>query len=209
MLKEVFFSILFSMKSSFKSTAKRLWELFWIFFKIGAVTFGGGLAMLSILEKELVEKKKWVTKETLLDYFAIGQSTPGIIAVNTATFLGYTRAGVLGGCIATLGVITPSIIIITIVALFLTGLSDVVVVQKALKGINIAVSALLVKVVFDFRKNVMTSVFAVCLFIAAFCLILFCKVNTVFVILGSVILGVILYFFDNWKSKKALSKEDK
>ena len=110
------------MKSETSSRAKTLVELFFVFFKIGAVTFGGGLAMLPIIEKELVIKRNWVTKDTLLDYFAIGQATPGIIAVNVATFLGYSRAGILGAIIATLGVVTPSIIIISIIAKFLSGL---------------------------------------------------------------------------------------
>ena len=108
------------MKSDSSSRTKTLVELFFVFFKIGAVTFGGGLAMLPIIEKELVIKRNWVTKDTLLDYFAIGQATPGIIAVNVATFLGYSRAGILGAIVATLGVVTPSIIIISIIAKFFT-----------------------------------------------------------------------------------------
>ena len=93
-----------------------LLDLFLTFAKIGAFTFGGGLAMLPIIEKELVIKRGWVTKDKLLDYFAIGQATPGIIAVNVATFLGYSRGGVLGSLVATLGVVTPSIIIISIIS---------------------------------------------------------------------------------------------
>ena len=94
-------------------------ELFFVFFKIGAVTFGGGYAMLPMLEQELAEKRSWTTKETMLDYYAIGQSTPGIIAVNVATFIGFHKAGVLGALVATAGIVTPSIIIIIVIAYFL------------------------------------------------------------------------------------------
>ena len=104
---------------------KDLAELFIVLFKIGAITFGGGLAMLPILERELVNKKQWLTKERLLDYFAIGQVTPGIVAVNAATFLGYSRCGILGGIVATTAVVTPSIIVISVIARFLAGFSDI------------------------------------------------------------------------------------
>ena len=169
-------------------------ELFFAFFKIGAVTFGGGLAMLPILEQELAEKRNWVTKERLLDYFAIGQSTPGIIAVNVATFIGYTRAGILGGCLATLGVIMPSLIIITIIALFLSGFNDIEWVKKALAGINIGVSALLCKAVWKFHKNITASVMAALLFILSFVAVAFLHVNTMIVVAVSVVCGVATYF---------------
>ena len=169
-------------------------ELFFAFFKIGAVTFGGGLAMLPILEQELVEKRGWVTKERLLDYFAIGQSTPGIIAVNVATFIGYTRAGVLGGCLATLGVIMPSLIINSIIAFFLSGFNDIEWVKKALSGINIGVSALLCKAVWKFHKNITASVMAALLFVLSFVTVAFLHVNTVIVVAVSVLCGVATYF---------------
>ncbi len=171
-----------------------LLELFFVFFKIGAVTFGGGLAMLPILEQELAEKRDWVTKERLLDYFAIGQSTPGIIAVNVATFIGYTRAGILGGCLATLGVIMPSLIIISIIAFFLSGFNDIEWVKKALAGINIGVSALLCKAVWKFHKNITASVVAALLFVLSFVAVAFLHVNTIIVVAVSVLCGVATYF---------------
>ena len=94
---------------------KELLKLFLAFAKIGAVTFGGGYAMLPILQRDIVAKHKWATEDELLDYFAIGQCTPGVIAVNTATFVGYKNKGILGGIFATLGVVFPSIVIITII----------------------------------------------------------------------------------------------
>lgn len=194
-----------------KVSLKNLWELFWVFFKIGAVTFGGGLAMLPIIEKELVVKRGWVTKETLLDYFAIGQATPGIIAVNVATFLGYTRCGVFGGIIATLGVVTPSIIIISVIAKFLSGFSENINVKKALAGINVVVAALLCKVLWNFRKKIFASILSVVLFALAFVGIAFFNVNTVVVVVASIVCGIGFFFLTNKKVEKPenVAKEDK
>ena len=178
------------MKSDSSSRTKTLVELFFVFFKIGAVTFGGGLAMLPIIEKELVIKRNWVTKDTLLDYFAIGQATPGIIAVNVATFLGYSRAGILGAIVATLGVVTPSIIIISIIAKFLSGFSENITVKKALSGINVVVAALLTKVLWGFRKKIFSSILSFVLFLLAFLGIAFFNINTVVIVIGSIFLGL-------------------
>lgn len=172
---------------------KILLELYALFFKIGLVTFGGGLAMLPILERELVEKRGWATKERMMDYFAIGQSTPGIIAVNVATFIGYERGGFLGSLLATLGVVTPSIIIISVIAMFLAGFSDNVYVKKALTGVNIAVAALLAKAVWSFRSVILKTPVSVLLFAISFVLIVFFKINTALVVLGSIVLGIIFY----------------
>lgn len=195
------------MNSETSSRAKTLVELFFIFFKIGAVTFGGGLAMLPIIEKELVIKRKWVTKDTLLDYFAIGQATPGIIAVNVATFLGYSRAGILGAIIATLGVVTPSIIIISIIAKFLSGFSENVTVKKALAGINVVVAALLTKVLWGFRKKIFSSILAFILFLLAFLGIAFFNVNTILIVVASIFIGLGFFFLNNNSSNSSTGKE--
>ena len=118
-------------------------DLFLTFAKMGTCTFGGGYAMLPILQREVVEKKGWATDEELTDYYAVGQCTPGIIAVNTATFIGFKYKGVLGGILATLGVVFPSIVIITVIAAFLSQFDQYPVVQHALVGINAAVVALI------------------------------------------------------------------
>lgn len=194
------------MKTEKFSPIKNLWELFCVFFKIGAVTFGGGLAMLPIIEKELVVKRDWISKEKLLDYFAIGQVTPGIIAVNVATFLGYSRAGVFGACIATLGVVTPSIIIISIIAKFLAGFSDIVYVKKALAGINVVVSALLVKVLWGFRKNIFKSFLSIVMFVFAFVGITFLDINTVIVVIFSILCGVGYFFIMEGKNKGKIER---
>ena len=117
-------------------------DLFLTFAKVGVCTFGGGYAMLPILQREVVEKKGWVTEEEVTDYFAIGQCTPGIIAVNTSVFIGYRQRGVPGGIAAALGVVFPSFVVITIIAAFLTKFATYPVVQHALAGINAAVVAL-------------------------------------------------------------------
>ena len=103
---------------------KELFDLFITFARIGGLTFGGGYAMLPILQREVVEKNKWATDEELMDYYAIGQCTPGVIAVNTATFIGQKNKGIMGGVMATLGVVTPSLIIITLIAAFISNFSD-------------------------------------------------------------------------------------
>lgn len=128
-------------------------DLFLTFAKVGVCTFGGGYAMLPILQREVVEKKKWATEEELTDYFAIGQCTPGIIAVNTATFIGHKYKGILGGILATLGVVFPSLIIITIIAAFLQNFASYPVVAHALAGINAAVVALIAVSVFKLGKS--------------------------------------------------------
>lgn len=182
---------------------KEIFGLFILFFKIGLVTFGGGLAMLPILERELVDKRKWVTKERLMDYFMIGQSTPGIIAVNVATFIGYERGGFWGSLFATIGVVTPSLIIISIIAIFLAGFADNVYVKKILAGVNIAVAALLTKVVWSFKKTVTKSVVSVLLFAASFVLIVFFHVNTALVIIGAIFAGVLVYVIKKDKNDAA------
>ena len=117
----------------------KLLDLFFTFARIGGLTFGGGYAMLPMLQKEVVEKRKWATEEEIMDYYAIGQCTPGIIAVNTATFVGQSTAGIAGGIFATLGVVFPSLIIITLIAAFLQNFAELAVVQYAFSGIRVCV----------------------------------------------------------------------
>ena len=174
-------------------------SLFASFFKIGLVTFGGGLAMLPILKRDLVDSKGWLTEDEILDYFAIGQSTPGIIAVNVATFVGYKRAGVIGSIFSTSGIVFPSLIIISLIAAFVSNFNELVWVKKALKGINVAVSVLLVKAVFSFGKK---TVFDLCTFLIAalsFVIMFVFKVQGVWIVIGSAFLG---WFFQTIKSSR-------
>ncbi len=127
-------------------------DLFLTFARIGGLTFGGGYAMLPILEKEGVEQKKWCTEEELTDYYAIGQCTPGIIAVNTATFIGNKTKGVIGGIVATLGVVFPSLIIISIIAAFISNFAELAAVRNAFAGIRVCVVVLILNAVIKLGK---------------------------------------------------------
>ncbi|MBR1403334.1 MAG: chromate transporter [Treponema sp.] len=171
---------------------KTLWELFSIFFKIGLCTFGGGYAMLPILERELADKRGWTTSDELLDYFAIGQTTPGIIAVNVATFIGYKQEKTLGGIVATSGIVCPSLIIITVIAKFISNFSEIAWVQRALTGINVAVAALLTYAVANFAKKAIKTLLGVGLLLISFLLIFVFKISTIWIIFGSCLFGIIL-----------------
>ena len=172
-----------------KKLLPTLLELYLAFFRTGIFTFGGGLAMMPMLQKELIEKKQWLTEEDLIDYYAIGQSTPGIIAVNVATFVGYRQAGVLGAIVATLGIISPSIIIITILAGTINSISEYPRVQAALKGINVAVAALLTTVIIKFAKKTIKNIWNVLFMLAAFLCIFWLKVPSFIIILAAIALG--------------------
>ncbi|WP_102413066.1 chromate transporter [Beduinella massiliensis] len=169
-----------------------LLSLFRTFFSIGALTFGGGYAMLPMLQREVVEKHGWATEEELLNYFAIGQCTPGIIAVNTATFVGYRRRGVPGGIAATAGVVAPSLVIITLIALLLENFMDIAWVQHAFAGVRVAVSALIVASVVKMGKNSVRNAPQAALALAAFVLVAVLGTSPVWVVLGCVLLSLIL-----------------
>ncbi len=182
-----------------KSKLRQFLELYFAFFKIGAFTFGGGLAMMPIMQRELIERRGWITEEELIDYFAIGQSTPGIIAVNVATFVGYKRLGWLGGIIGTVGVVSPSLIIIMILAGAISSVDKYPFAQKALRGINVGVAALLTSVIVKFSKKTIKSVWNAFFMLLAFVLIYFLKVQSVWIIIASLITGCLLLFINRKK----------
>lgn len=171
---------------------KKLLSLFLTFAKIGSITFGGGLTMLPLLTKEIVQKKKWATEEELLDYYAVGQCTPGIIAVNTATFIGYYQAGILGGIFATLGMVTPSIIIIVTVATVLQQFMEYQLVASALMGIRAVVCALLSHTVITLSKKSLVDVFTVALFIVGLILSFVLGVTPIITVIVGGVAGVII-----------------
>ena len=140
-------------KSKFKETIKECLILFWTMFKIGVCTFGGGYAMIAIIQRELGEKKKWIEEEEFLDYLAISQITPGVIAVNVATFIGRKVAGNLGGVIATLGVVFPSVVIITLLAGVIEYYSSLEWVAHAFAGIRVCVCVLIFNAVLKLFKK--------------------------------------------------------
>ena len=170
---------------------KELWELYISWFKMGLFTFGGGYAMLPMIQRDVVEKKKWASEDEIMDYYAIGQCTPGIIAVNTATFVGYKVKGISGGIIATLGVVSPSLIIITIIAAFLTNFQDIVIVQQALSGIRISVCILMSVSIYKLAKKSVTNIFGITLCVIAFVMSYFTSVSTVLLVVISGICGII------------------
>ncbi len=133
--------------------ASKLWELFWTFARVGAMTFGGGYAMLPILQREIVENHGWVTEDEMADYYAIGQCTPGIIAVNVATFVGRKEAGVPGAVAATLGQVFPCLVIIMVIAAALSNFADLKIVQDAFGGIRACVCVLIFNAVLKLFKT--------------------------------------------------------
>ncbi len=167
-------------------------KLFISFFKIGLFTFGGGYAMLPLMEKELVEKRKWVAREELLDFYAVSQSTPGVIAVNTATFIGHKNNGVIGSFFAVLGMVLPSLIIISILSMFIATLKENIIFQKTFRGIRVAVGVLILYSVYKIRKGIPKSKFGLILSGIAF-LFSFFSFQTFFIILMAAFAGILLY----------------
>ncbi len=153
-----------------KEKLKTCLELFGVFMRMGAMTFGGGYAMLPILQRELVEKRQWVTDEDLTDYYAIGQCTPGIIALNVSTFIGRSKAGLLGAVSAAIGFELVPLLIILVISLFLEGFSENEYVQHALAGINVCVCVLILNTLLKLRKSTLKGAFSLVVFFVVFAL---------------------------------------
>lgn len=171
---------------------REYFELFYTFLKIGAFTFGGGYAMLPMIEREIVDKHKWATNDEILDYFAVAQCTPGVIAVNTATFIGYKRKKTLGGIIATLGVVFVPVIIICIIATAIKTFSHFPVVKNALWGISVAVCATILTSLLKMAKKSVVDKICMLIFIGAFLISVFFEVSPVIVVLLCAFLGIII-----------------
>lgn len=176
------------------SQMKELFDLFWTFCKIGALTFGGGYAMLPIIQREIVENKKWSTEKEILDYYAVGQCTPGVIAVNTATFIGYKLRGITGGIIATIGVVFPSLIIILTIASFLQNFADMAIVQSAFAGIRVAVVALIITTVIKLLKSSIKDYLGIIIAILAFIISAFLGLSPVYVVIAAGLTGFIFKY---------------
>ena len=171
---------------------KLLLKLFLAFARVGVMTFGGGYAMIPILEREIVDRHGWASSEELMDYYAVGQCTPGIIAVNTATFVGYSVAGVPGGIVATLGVVFPSLIIITVIAGVLTSFADLPIVRSAFAAIRVCVCVLIFNAVMKLWKKAVTDKAAVILFLLVFILSVFLDISPIVFVLLCAIAGILL-----------------
>ena len=170
---------------------KKLWQIFVTFFKIGAFTFGGGYAMIPLIQHEAAEKRKWVTDEDILDIVAIAESTPGPIAINSATFVGYRTCGVMGSFCATLGVVLPSFVIILAISFLLQQFQNLQAVQYAFNGIRAGVLALLFKALWGMYKKSPKGWVSYVVMAGAFLATAFLKVNVLFVIIGCAVFGLV------------------
>ena len=171
---------------------KELINLFKVFAKVGVLTFGGGYAMLPILQREVVEKKGWATEEELMDYYAIGQCTPGVIAVNTATFIGNKNKGVIGGIVATLGVVFPSLVIITTIAAFINNFADLPIVQNAFAGVGACVSVLIFNVIIGLWKTSVVDKTTLVIFLGVFLGSIFTDVSPIIFVIITAIVGIVV-----------------
>ncbi|SHK25360.1 chromate transporter [Paramaledivibacter caminithermalis] len=169
-----------------------LWQLFKVFFRIGLFTIGGGYAMLPMLQREVIEKHKWATEEEIMDYYAIGQSTPGIIAINTATFIGFKEKGVIGGIIATLGMVVPSWFIIISIAAFFQHFADNPWIQKAFAGIRVVVVVLILNAVIKMGKKAIKDWIGMIIGIIAFIIVVFLHLSPIYVIINAGAIGILL-----------------
>jgi len=169
---------------------KELWEIYITFAKVGAMTFGGGYAMLPILQKEVVEQKQWATEAEILDYYALSQCMPGIIMVNTLAFIGKKRKGVPGAIVGGLGAVLPPLIIITAIAALLTAFADVPAVQNAFAGIRVCVCVLIFNSILKLWKSSVVDKICLALFAVVTVLSLVADISPVIFILGSAAIGI-------------------
>ena len=185
---------------------KKALLVFWSFFKIGLFTFGGGYAMISVISAELVERRKWITQEDMTDMLIISEMTPGAIAVNSATFVGYRVAGVLGGILGTLGVVLPSLIIITVLSFFVHYLEEVAWLAAAFKGIQAVVVVLIVNAMVKFFKQLDKNWQSYLIAAAALIVTLLTDFNVIFLILAGGIYGIVYTLARDARKKKLLEK---
>ena len=183
-----------------KKGSGSLWSLFWTFAKMGVMTFGGGMAMLPILQREVVDNKGWATEEELTDYYAIGQCTPGIIAVNTATFIGQKCGGMMGGIMATLGVVFPSVVIISILAGLISNFADLAWVKNAFAGIQVCVCVLIFNAVMKLLKKSVVDRRTAVIFLLVLVGGLFLKLSPVWFVIAAALAGILL---KNLEAKQA------
>lgn len=182
--------------------SKKLLTLFLTFLKIGAFTFGGGYAMIPLIQKEIVENKKWLTDDDILEIIAISESTPGPIAINSATFVGYRVCGFWGAALSTFGVVLPSFVIIFLISLVLREFQDIKTIQYAFNGIRAGVLALIFKALWSMYVKCKKGVVAYIVMTLAFLLTAFLKVNVLIVIIGCAAIGLVSSLLLNRRSKQ-------
>ena len=183
----------------------KIWLLFLTFFKIGAFTFGGGYAMIPLIQREVADKRKWITEDDILDIIAIAESTPGPIAINTATFVGFKTAGFWGAFASTFGVVLPSFVIITVIAYLLRNFSDYKGVKYAFFGVRAGVLALIIKGLVSMYKQVQKNLVSYVVMGAAFVLVAFFNANVLLVIIGCAVFGLVTSIIIGRRAKNDLS----
>ncbi len=171
---------------------KELIDIYFTFFRVGLFTFGGGMAMLPILKGEVVDKKKWLEEEQVVDFYAMSQGLPGIISTNVAIFIGYTRRKTIGGIVAAIGSVSPCVIIITLIAAFLSNFLDDPMVRSALSAISVCVCALILKTLMDLWKKGIHDIYGLVIFAVSFLLAVFTTISpTIFIVISGT-LGVVI-----------------
>ncbi len=177
---------------------KNYLKLFWTFFKIGLFTFGGGYAMISLIEKECIEKNKWISEEEMNNIIVVAESTPGPISINASTYIGYKVKKFLGAVISTTALVLPSFIIIILISLFLNSFENNIIIKYAFEGIRAAIIILMCEAVIELSKPLRKNSFFYSLLLISLILNLFFKVNAILLIITGIILGII---------KEALNKK--
>ena len=181
---------------------RTVWKLFYIFFKIGAFTFGGGYAMIPIIEYELTEKRKLIAKEEISDIVAIAESTPGPIAINSATFVGFKIAGFWGAAASTFGVVLPSFVIISLISFILDKFQEVKAVKYAFFGIRAGVLALLLKALWTMYSKCPKGLLAYILMAASFLVAAFVDISVLWIILGCAVTGIVVSLVQERRAAK-------
>jgi chromate transporter len=185
---------------------KNMWQLFCSFFKIGAFTFGGGYAMIAIIENECVSEKKWLTHDEMMDITVVAESTPGPVAINTATFVGYKVGGIIGSLCATSGVVLPSFVIIYLISSFLNRFLEITWVASAFQGIKAAVAFLIFHAGWKMFKKMKKSLLNVIVFGVCFAAMLLVNLgivafSAIYLILSSALLGLVIYGISAFSEK--------
>ena len=181
-----------------------LWQLFATFFKTGLFTFGGGYAMIAILQEELVDKKKWITNQDMLDMIVVAESTPGVIAVNTATSVGYKTRGVLGAIVATLGIVLPSFLVISLLSYLIDAFQSNIWYQSAFKGIQACVTVLVINAFTKMFKQIEHDAYNYVSFVVAFAIAALTNFSVIYLILIGGLCGLVVTLLKQKKSNKKL-----
>jgi len=188
-------------KNMKKTNSKVLWDLFFTFFKIGTFTIGGGLAMLPVIEREIVDKKGYINKEEIVDAFAVSQSLPGVIAINSAIYVGYRIAGFIGALVAVLGVVLPSFIIILLIAVLFSTVSGNPIIDKALTGAKAGIAGVIAFAVVRLGKRIIRDIFSLVLAVAAFIVAFLFDINIALIIILGALSGFVFYRLRGDKEK--------